>query len=206
MFLGVGNVLRIARLLLSQLLCRQPSNYETRSISLVTMNARKQLYSYLYVPQRYIAVSFNKCTLCKSLWIKASAKCPKCKCCCRMTKNCTVAVVMLRCVCVCVCVCVCSGGSWGHWRAPVGLPRGPLVTSWSRLLPPIFLPRWGDTWVDPSSKVYNDNDHFFCWLSTVEFMRVLKADLFLKACRWLSFFSPPTNTILFIVDAKDDMK
>jgi len=25
-------------------------------------------------------VSFNKCTLCKSLWIKVSAKCPKCKC------------------------------------------------------------------------------------------------------------------------------
>jgi len=58
----------------------QPSNYETRSISLATMNAWNLLYSYLYVPQRYIAVSFNKCTLCKSLWIKASAKCPTCKC------------------------------------------------------------------------------------------------------------------------------
>jgi len=29
-----------------------------------------------------IAVSFNKYTLCKSLWIKASAKCPKCECVC----------------------------------------------------------------------------------------------------------------------------
>jgi len=39
MFLDVGNALRMARLLLSQLLCRQPSNYETRSISLGIMNA-----------------------------------------------------------------------------------------------------------------------------------------------------------------------
>jgi len=61
-------------------LCRQLGNYETCSINLVTMNARNLHYSYLYVPQSYIAVSFNKCTLCKSLWIKASAKCPKCKC------------------------------------------------------------------------------------------------------------------------------
>jgi len=38
------------------------------------------LYSYLYVPHWYIVVSFNKCTLCKSLWMKASAKCRKCKC------------------------------------------------------------------------------------------------------------------------------
>jgi len=53
------------------------SNYET--ITIVTMNAWNLLYSSLYVPQWYIAVSFNKCTLCKSLWIKASAKCPKCK-------------------------------------------------------------------------------------------------------------------------------
>jgi len=30
----------------------------------------------------YGCLSFNKCTLCKSLWIKASAKCPKCKCKC----------------------------------------------------------------------------------------------------------------------------
>jgi len=67
MFLDVGNVLRITRLLLTQLLCRQLSNYETRSINLVTMNARKQLCSYLYVPQWFIAVSFNKCTLCKLL-------------------------------------------------------------------------------------------------------------------------------------------
>jgi len=44
------------------------------------MNAWNLLYSYLYAPQWYIAVSFNKCTLSKSLWIKASAKCPKCKC------------------------------------------------------------------------------------------------------------------------------
>jgi len=55
---------------------------ETRSISLITMNALKHLSSYLYVPQPYIAVSFNKCTLCKSFWIKAPAKCPKCKCKC----------------------------------------------------------------------------------------------------------------------------
>jgi len=39
MFLDVGTALRMALLLLSQLLCRLPSNYETRSISLVTMNA-----------------------------------------------------------------------------------------------------------------------------------------------------------------------
>jgi len=31
--------------------CRQLSNYKTRSISLVIMNARKQLHSYRYVPQ-----------------------------------------------------------------------------------------------------------------------------------------------------------
>jgi len=30
----------------------------------------------------YCCLSFNKYTLCKSLWIKASAKCPKCKCKC----------------------------------------------------------------------------------------------------------------------------
>jgi len=36
--------------------------------------------SILYVPQQYTAVSFNKCTDCKSLWIKEPAKCPKCKC------------------------------------------------------------------------------------------------------------------------------
>jgi len=79
MFLDVGNALRMSLLLLSQLFCRLPSNYET-SINLAIMNALNLLYSYLYVPQRYIAVSFNKCTLCKSLWIKASAKCPKYKC------------------------------------------------------------------------------------------------------------------------------
>jgi len=62
MFLDVGNALRMALLLLSQLLCRQPSNYETRSISLAIMNA----WNLLYVPQRYISVSFNK-SLCKSL-------------------------------------------------------------------------------------------------------------------------------------------
>jgi len=28
----------------------------------------------------YIAVSFYKCTFCKLLWIRVSAKCPKCKC------------------------------------------------------------------------------------------------------------------------------
>jgi len=33
MFLDVGNALRMARLLLSQLLYRQPSNYETHSIN-----------------------------------------------------------------------------------------------------------------------------------------------------------------------------
>jgi len=60
--------------------CRQPSNYETCSIRLATMNAWNLLYSYLYVPQRYIAVSFNKCSHCKSFWIKASDKCPKCQC------------------------------------------------------------------------------------------------------------------------------
>jgi len=48
------------------------------------MNAWNLLYSYLYVPQRYIAVSFNKCTFCKSRWIKASAECPKCKCKCNV--------------------------------------------------------------------------------------------------------------------------
>ena len=79
MFLDVGTALRMALLLLSQLLCRQPSNYETRSISLTTMNAWNRLYSYLYAPQWYIAVSFNKCTLCKSIWTKASAKWPQCK-------------------------------------------------------------------------------------------------------------------------------
>jgi len=50
MFLD-GNVLRIALLLLSQLLWRQLSNYETLSISLVIMNAQKQLCFYLYVPK-----------------------------------------------------------------------------------------------------------------------------------------------------------
>jgi len=70
---------KVALLLLSLLLCRQPSNYETHSINLATMNAWNLLYSYLYVPQWYIAVSFNKCNLCKSFWIKAPAKCPQCK-------------------------------------------------------------------------------------------------------------------------------
>jgi len=65
--------------------CSYPSYYAATmklvySINLAIMNAWKLLYSYLYVPQRYIAVSFNKCTYCKSLWIKASAKRPKCKC------------------------------------------------------------------------------------------------------------------------------
>jgi len=50
MFLDVGSALRMSRLLLSQLLCRQPSKYETRSINLATMNAGNLLYSYLYVP------------------------------------------------------------------------------------------------------------------------------------------------------------
>jgi len=35
---------------------------------------------FVYVPQWYIAVSFDKFTYCKLLCIKASAKCPKCKC------------------------------------------------------------------------------------------------------------------------------
>jgi len=35
----VGNALRMAFLLLPQVLCRQPSDYETRSINLATMNA-----------------------------------------------------------------------------------------------------------------------------------------------------------------------
>jgi len=39
MFLDVGKALRTARLLLSQLLCRLPSNYEPRSINLTIMNA-----------------------------------------------------------------------------------------------------------------------------------------------------------------------
>jgi len=39
LFLDVANALRTVRLLLSRLLCRQPSNYETRSINLATMNA-----------------------------------------------------------------------------------------------------------------------------------------------------------------------
>jgi len=62
----------------SYLLCRLPSNYETHSINLAIMNAWNLLYSYLYVPQWCIAVSFKECTLWKSLWIKASAKCPQC--------------------------------------------------------------------------------------------------------------------------------
>ena len=28
----------------------------------------------------YFCTSYDKCTYCKLLWIKASAKCPKCKC------------------------------------------------------------------------------------------------------------------------------
>ena len=28
----------------------------------------------------YCLTSYDKCTYCKSLWIKAPAKCPKCKC------------------------------------------------------------------------------------------------------------------------------
>ena len=74
MFLDVGNALRMA-LLLSQLFCSQPSNYESRSVNLAIMNARNLFYSTTAI----IAVSFNKCTLCKSLWIIASAKCPKWK-------------------------------------------------------------------------------------------------------------------------------
>ena len=31
----------------------------------------------------YCDTSYNKCTYCKSLWIKASDKCPKCKCKCK---------------------------------------------------------------------------------------------------------------------------
>ena len=33
--------------------------------------------------QTYCFTSYDKCTDCKSLWIKASAKCPKCKCKCK---------------------------------------------------------------------------------------------------------------------------
>jgi len=43
-----------------------------RSSNLAILNAWIQFYSYLYVPQWYIAVSFNTYTLCKSLWIKSS--------------------------------------------------------------------------------------------------------------------------------------
>jgi len=69
MFLDVGTALRMALLLSSQLLCRQPSNYKTR-FSLATMNAGNRLHSYLHVPQRYIAVSF---IFCKPIWIKAKS-------------------------------------------------------------------------------------------------------------------------------------
>jgi len=70
-----------ARPLLSLLLRRQLSNYETRSIHLATMNAWNLFYSFLYVPQRHILLSpSKKFTLCKSLWMTATAKCPKCKC------------------------------------------------------------------------------------------------------------------------------
>jgi len=58
----------------------QPSNYETCSINLAIMNAWKLFYSYLYVPQQYIAVLTNVLIVPQVLWIKASAKCPKCKC------------------------------------------------------------------------------------------------------------------------------
>jgi len=41
------------------------------------MNARILFYFDLYA---IITVSFYKCTHCKLLWMKASAKCPKCEC------------------------------------------------------------------------------------------------------------------------------
>jgi len=44
----------------------QPSNYETRSISLVNYEcSTTALFLSLCIPQRYIAVSFNKCPECK---------------------------------------------------------------------------------------------------------------------------------------------
>jgi len=60
-FLDVGNALRMALLILPQLLCRQPSNYETRSISLATMNDTNLFYSYLiFMHQSDILLSLSK--------------------------------------------------------------------------------------------------------------------------------------------------
>jgi len=58
MFLDVGNVLRMARLLFTY-----PSYYAGNlaimKLVLLTLQLWNLLYSYLYVPQRYIAVSTN---------------------------------------------------------------------------------------------------------------------------------------------------
>jgi len=119
MFLDIGNALRMARLLLSQLLNRQPSNYETRSIILAIVNAWVLFYSNIYVPPYCsIAVSFNKCIYCKSPWIKASAKCPKCKCKC----NVVVSVERFHGLLSCVGRGVCRYLGYGHnnmsWSSP----------------------------------------------------------------------------------------
>ena len=36
-------------------------------------------YEHSYCSDILLSLSSDKCTYCKSLWIKASAKCPKCK-------------------------------------------------------------------------------------------------------------------------------
>jgi len=129
----------MACLLLSRLLCRQLSNYETRSVKLA-MNyesSKSALFLSLCSDILYISVSFNKCTLCKSLWIKASAKSPKCKCKC----NNTTPVLVLLCSCWCLLRRSCSwwtrsstgtstASPWRHPQKPTRCPQRPRRASW----------------------------------------------------------------------------
>ena len=43
----------------------------------------------------YCDTSYDKCTYCKSLWIKESAKCPKCKCKCNGTGDTEAFVIFV---------------------------------------------------------------------------------------------------------------
>jgi hypothetical protein len=55
------------------------SGFELVSLAIIVLALGSM--NILTVPTAiYCCTSYDKCTYCKSLWIKASAKCPKCKC------------------------------------------------------------------------------------------------------------------------------
>ena len=52
-------------------------------VSLAIVLALGSMKIFTVLTAIYCCTSYDKCTYCKSLWIKASAKCPKCKCKCK---------------------------------------------------------------------------------------------------------------------------